>query len=671
MKPALPQILLSLALLTTAIPTIAAAPEQPARPLIPLLKPSEIMSRCTQDLDSLRNRVQALANMTDAEAQEAGAVFLEWNKLQIALEDLQGPVALLMNVSPDANVRKNAEPCMVNITKFAAELYQNEKLYQRIKTTQPRDSIEKKLRQDILDSFDDTGVSLPPAKQARMKAIMERLTQIKQEFARNIRDNRHKISLTPEQMAGLPENFLTKAKRDSNGNYLLGFEYTEFHPFMQYADSEPARKHYLITFINRGTPKNLQLMKEAVVLRQEMAALFGMPSYADYALRRRMAGKPDAVNKFLAEVLQAVTAQERSELDELRAFRAKTTGMPLAQTKIERWDTPYWQQKMKKALYAVDQNALRKYFPTDASVKWTMAIASTLYGVQFKQAKVPVWHKDVQYFDVIDSKTLARIGGVYIDLFPREGKYGHAAAFGTRGSSSLAQRTPISVLVANFNREGLDSTELETLLHEFGHILHGVLSKTRYVDHAGTSVERDFVEAPSQMFEEWARNKEPLAMLPAFCTDPCPAVDNDLLQRLKAAHNFGRGIRYARQHLYASFDMNLHQKAVGDPLALWQQMEGATPQGYVAGTEFPGQFSHLLGGYAAGYYGYMWSEVIALDMLSRYDGQLLNPEIGHAYRQAILERGGELHGSELVRGFLGREPSSKAFFEEISGKQKK
>ena len=666
----LPQLLLSLAMLTSAI-SFAAAPEQSARPLIPLLKAGEITSRCTQDLNSLRSKMLTLANMTDLEAQDTGTVFLEWNKLQIALEDLQGPVALLMNVSPDPGVRKNAEPCLVEITKFATELFQNEKLYQRIKATHPRDPIEKKLRQDILDGFDDTGVSLLPEKQARMKAILARLTQIRQEFARNIRDNQHKISFTADQMAGLPENFLAKAKRDDKGNYLLGFEYTEFHPFMQYADSEPARKHYLIAFINRGTPKNLPLMKEAVALRQEMAALFGMQGYADFALRRRMAGKPEAVNQFLAEVLQAVTALEKSELDELRAFKAKTTGTALTQTKIERWDTPYWQQKMKKALYDIDQNTLRKYFPTDASVKWTMAIASTLYGVQFREAKVPVWHKDVQYFDVIDSKTLARIGGVYIDLFPREGKYGHAAAFGTRSSSTLAQRTPISVLVANFNREGLDGTELETLLHEFGHILHGALSKTRYVDHAGTSVERDFVEAPSQMFEEWSRSKEPLAMLPAFCSAPCPAVDNDLLQRLKAARNFGRGIRYARQHLYASFDMELHQKAAGDPLALWQKMESATPQGYVAGTEFPGQFSHLMGGYAAGYYGYMWSEVIALDMLSRYDGKLLNPEVGHAYRKAILERGGELHGTELVRGFLGRDPSSKAFFDEISAKPKK
>ena len=452
---------------------------------------------------------------------------------------------------------------------------------------------------------------------------------------------------------------------------MLGFDYTDYMPFMQYADNSDARKRYQLAFTNRGTPKNLQLMKEAVALRQEMAGLFGLPSYADFALRRRMATKPDIVNKFLADVQTAVTELEKQELEEMRAFKAKTLRTKRADTKIERWDVAYWQQKMKQSLYDIDQNELRKYFPTSASVQWALTMSGVLYGVQFKPADVPVWHKDVQYYDVYDSKTLARIGGIYLDIYPREGKYGHAAAFGVRGSSTMAQRTPISVLVANFNREGLDSNELETLLHEFGHVLHGVLSKTRFVDHAGTSVERDFVEAPSQMYEEWTRNKETLALLPQFCTTPCPPVDNDLLLRLKAAHNFGRGSRYARQHLYASYDMALHQQNAADPLVLWQKMEGDTPLGYVPDTEFPGQFGHLMGGYAAGYYGYMWSEVLALDMLSRYDGKLMNPDVGLKYRQAILERGSELRGSELVRGFLGREPDSKAFFNEIAGKRLK
>jgi len=670
MKPPLSSLFLAIALLAPAL-ALSADPAAASKPLIPILKAEEIAPRCEQGLADLRRRVSALDFSSPNSAQNDRELFNEWNNLQIALEDLQGPVALLNHVSPDANVRRNAEPCQVSITKFSTDLFQNVALYKKFKDSSPVDAIEKKMRQDILDSFDDTGVSLPPEKQVRMKAILAKLTELKQEFARNVRDNNQKLSFTPEETKGLPPEFLAQAKRDDKGNIVLGFEYTDYMPFMQYADNSEARKRYQFAFTNRGTPKNLHLMKEAIALRQEMAGLFGLSSYADFALRRRMALKPDAVNKFLAEVQTAVTELEKSELAEMRAFKAKTLGTKLEETKIERWDVSYWQQKMKQSLYNVDQNALRKYFPTSASVQWAMSMSGILYGVQFKQAEAPVWHSDVKYYDVYDNKSLTRIGGIYLDIFPREGKYGHAAAFGVRGSSTMTQRTPISVLVANFNREGLDGNEIETLLHEFGHVLHGVLSKTRFVDHAGTSVERDFVEAPSQMFEEWARNKETLALLPQYCSTPCPPVDNDLLLRLKAAHNFGRGSRYARQHLYASYDMALHQGGVGDPLAIWQKMEGATPLGYVKGTEFPGQFSHLMSGYAAGYYGYMWSEVLALDMLSRYDGKLMNTDIGQKYRQTILERGSELLGSELVRGFLGREPDSKAFFNEIAGKRLK
>ncbi len=550
MKPSLSPLLLAVALLAPALalsaePTVAAT----TKPLIPILKAEEITPRCEQGLTELRSRVSALEIVSPSATQDDRALFQEWNSLQIALEDLQGPIGLLNHVSPDQNVRKNAEPCLVSITQFSTDLFQNAALYKKFKDASPIDDVEKKMKQDILDGFDDTGVSLPQEKQVRMKAILAKLTQLKQEFARNIRDNNQKLAFSAEEVKGLPEDFLANAKRDDKNNVLLGFEYTDYMPFMQYADSSEARKRYQFAFNNRGTPKNLQLMKEAIALRHEMAGLFGLPSYADFALRRRMAAKPDAVNKFLSDVQKAVTELEKTELEEMRIFKAKALKTRLEATKIERWDVSYWQQKMKQALYNVDQNALRKYFPTQASVQWAMAMSGILYGVQFKSAEAPVWHHDVQYYDVYDSKTLARIGGIYLDIFPREGKYGHAAAFGVRGSSTMAQRAPISVLVANFNRDGLDGNEIETLLHEFGHVLHGVLSKTRFVDHAGTSVERDFVEAPSQMFEEWTRNKETLALLPQYCASPCPPVDNDLLLRLKAAHNFGRGSRYARQHL--------------------------------------------------------------------------------------------------------------------------
>ncbi|MFC5475268.1 M3 family metallopeptidase [Paraherbaspirillum soli] len=670
MKPSSLFLPVTAALLTLTLNQATAAQDK-QRPLIPLLKAEEVTSLCDSTLKTLRKRVAAIEKLPAAHAKDTKKVLADWNKLQITLEDLQGPVDILNNVSPDAKVRSTTEACLIETNKFSTDVLQSEKLYARFKAIQPTDPVEQKLRQDILYSFDDTGVSLPAEKRARMKAILDKLGELSQEFARNIRDNNEKLTFTPAELQGLPAAYLARAKRDDKGNYLLGFEYPDFKPFMESADNSDARRRYQIAFANHGTPKNLEVLKQAMDLRHEMAGLFDLPSYADLMIRRRMAKTPHTVDAFLDEVQGAVTQLEIKEIEELRAFKAEALKTPLADTKMERWDVDYWQQKLKQSRYNVDQEALRKYFPTEAAVPWIMHVSSTLYGVDFKRVEVPVWNPEVQYYDVIDSKSKARIAGIYLDLFPREGKYGHAAAWGTRGVSTLAKRTPISTLVTNFDRNGLNSDELETMVHEFGHVLHGVLSQTKYLTQAGTNVELDFVEAPSQMYEEWARRKESLVLLASFCKTACPTIDDALLQRLTAAHNYGRGIRYARQLLYARYDMAIHNEkgAQEQPLDVWQKMEGATPLGYVPNTEFPGQFGHLMGGYGAGYYGYMWSEVLALDMLSRYDDKLMNPEVGQLYRQTILSRGGERPADQMVHTFLGREPNSKAFFAEISGQR--
>ena len=653
-------------LLVGALPLAHAAA---TRPLLPAFDAAQATSACAATIADLRSRVASLEKLPRAAARDSKKLFAQWDALQIAQEDLRGPLELLGEVSPDKALRDAVEPCMVEFSKFSSDLYQNRKLYRLFVAVKPADPIETKLKRDTLWAFEDTGVSLKPEQRQRLKAIFTRLEELSQAFARNMRDNDQRLVFTPAEVKGLPDDYLAKAKRDGEGNYLLGYAYPEYIPFIENADDAAARKRYLTAFTNRGTPKNLELLQEAITLRKEIATIFGLPSFADYVIRRYMAATPAAVLKFLDEVRGAVTQSELAELAELRQFAAKTLGRSAAETPLERSDLAYWQQKLKRARFDLDPNALRKYFPTEAAVAWILDLSGRQYGVEFQRVEVPVWHPEVQYYDVIDAASKQRISGVYLDIFPRDGKYGHAAAFPVRGASSAVGRTPISVLVANFDRTGLDDGELETLAHEFGHVLHGVLSTTRYDSLAGTNVERDFVEAPSQMYEEWARSAEPLAQVAKFCKQPCPTVDAALAKTMTAAHNFGRGIRYARQLLYASYDMAIYSAKPADPLAEWMRREGATPLGYIAGTQFPGQFGHVMSGYGAGYYGYMWSEVLALDMLSAFDGKLLNPTVGRRFRAEVLSRGGERTGMEMVRRFLGREPNSKAFFAEIAGKR--
>jgi thimet oligopeptidase len=321
---------------------------------------------------------------------------------------------------------------------------------------------------------------------------------------------------------------------------------------------------------------------------------------------------------------------------------------------------------MRERRFSIDQEELRGYFPSPNTVQWMLDVSERLYGVRFERATVPIWHEDVIYLDVKDSTTGGLIGGIYLDLYPRDGKYKHAAAWPVRGVSQRAGRKPISALVTNFNREGLTHDELETLMHEFGHVLHGVLSTTHYLMHSGTSVERDFVEAPSQMYEEWASRMESLSLLGQHC-GTCPPIDESLVARLKQAKRFGAGIDYGRQLLYASFDMALSSESPVRCIDLWREMEGATPMGYVEGTEFPGTFEHIASGYAAGYYGYMWAKVIALDLVRAFGTDLMNAEAGRRFREMILSRGSEEPARDLVERFLGRPVASDAFFDHIRG----
>ena len=336
---------------------------------------------------------------------------------------------------------------------------------------------------------------------------------------------------------------------------------------------------------------------------------------------------------------------------------------------IHNWDSAYYRNKLRKARYDIDREALREYFPTDAAIAWVMHISSVLYGIEFRPVTRPTWHAEVRYYDVHDADSGRFLAGLYLDLFPREGKFSHAANFGVHSTSTLANRTPYAALVANLDRKGLESAELETLVHEFGHALHHMFAKTAYVAQGSSGLEWDFVEAPSQMFEEWARRKESLQLLSQFCAG-CKSVDDDLVDRIESARKIGMGLRYLDQHLLAGYDIALYGEAPVDPLQTWVRMEGETVLGHTPGTMLPSSFDHIISGYAAGYYGYMWSEVLALDMLSPYGDSIMNPKVGRRFRESVLAHGGERPAAQMVEEFLGRKPSNAAFIAEITGKRK-
>ncbi|MEW9898346.1 M3 family metallopeptidase [Chitinivorax sp. PXF-14] len=652
---------ISLACLLAVGQAYAAQPGQ-----VPLPNATQIATQCQQTLADAKRRVASLEKLPLAKVGKDNTL-LAWNQLDIVQENLIGPIGLLVETSPDAAVRKAADECSLKLSAYANQYLQSAALYARIKALQVSDPIDIAARDDILDSFESRGVNLPADKRARVSDILNRLDKLSQDFARNIRDNATKVAFSEAELKGVPAEFYGKRSKDAEGRYQFALDYPENDAIMGGAENEATRRAFYTAFNQRGGEANLKLLGEAVALRKELAGLFGFDSYADWSLKRKMVGSAAVVNQFLDEVQARVEALEKKELGELTAEKAAFTHD--ANAKLNRWDVMYYEKRLQMTRYSLDQDQVRAQFPTEPTIAWMMKVTSTLYGVEFRPNKqLKTWHPEVRGYDVFDGKSGQYLSSFYLDLFPRENKYKHAAAFPIRSVSLAAHRTPASALVTNFNRDGFNQDELETLFHEFGHVMHGVLSKTRYVLNAGTSVKRDFVEAPSQMYEEWARRPETLKLFSETCPS-CKPIDPALIARMNEARTFGKGVQYARQRLYAAWDMALHGAKPVDPQAAWVEMEGRTPLGHVDGTMLPASFGHMMGGYEAGYYGYMWSEVLALDMLSGYGDNVMDAKTGARYRSIILEQGGQVPPMQLVEQFLGRKPNSDAFFREITGQR--
>lgn len=671
MKRGLPFAALAITVASPVAATAAGAGSAPAAsglpPGIPVLAAHQIGVRCDQELEQRR---KMLADMERRSGP--GRILEEFNALSIRTGGFDDPLALLQSVAPDKEVRTAAQTCLEKLVPFVTELFQSTKVYARVAALKTKDAQDVSYRQLLLENFEDSGASLPEDKRARVKAIQDELNTLGLRFSRNVNDVTTALAFTPAEVEGLPEEWRNARKRDAAGNYLVGLDSPSYLPFLDSAVNADARRRLWIEYQNRAAPANFEWMDRAVVLRSQLAQLYGYPDFATFSLRRKMAESPQKVADFLLSVKGAVDEVEGRELEDLRLEKAALLGVAAGSVRVERWDVAFLQQRIKRKRFAVDDEALRAYFPTDASVRFAMLAAERLYAIRFVEREVPVWHPDVRYFEVheqaANGEAGAQLGAIYLDLYPREGKFSHAAAFGIRNGSMLNGQRPIKALVSNFNRTGLNPGELRTLVHEFGHVLHGVLSRTRYADQSGTAVRRDFVEAPSQMFEEWARNEQSLRLFAEVCKD-CPSLTGTQIEQLEAARKFGSGIHYARQWLYASFDLALHTGSPKSALATWEEMEGASRLGHVPGTMMPASFGHIMNGYEAGYYGYMWSEVLALDMLSAFHGNLLDAAVGRRYRHIVLETGGSRPPQELVEEFLGRKPNADAFYAEIAGKR--
>lgn len=645
------------ALLALSLSLAQAAPALPGPNFPSFQSVAEVARRCDAGLKGAQQRVKAL------ERRKIDAGWLAaYDDLAVYLEDHQGPNDFVLNVHPDKAVRDAAQACSLRWADFGSSLGQNEKLYRALQKAPQRDAIDAELVRLASGQFEDSGVALPGPKRERAKQILDKLTELDQQFNKNIRDAGVRVAFTEAELKGVPDSVWAKAKRDEQGRILLGVDYPSYVPVMRSAESGETRRRMWLAKTNEGGQANLDLLTQIVTLRGEYAKLFGFDNYVDFNLRRRMAKDGATATRFLDSVTGAVNAREKDELQELRAAKAQHLGTPLEQTTVERWDAGFYSERVKLQKFSVDQNAFRPYFPPQASLEFALHVIEKMMGVKYERVANKLWHDEAQTYVVSDVATGKAIAQLYVDLYPRDGKYNHAAVWPLRGSAMRIGRTPAAALVVNFDRNGLTLDEVETLLHELGHAVHVNLSNTRYTSTAGTTVMHDFVEAPSQMLEDWVYDKNVLKLMQDVCPT-CKPVPDALVAQAQAAKHYGKGGQFGRQHLYASYDLALHQSAKPEPLPLWAKMEGATPLGYVPNTLFPAGFAHIAGGYGAGYYGYLWSLVVAMDLRTAFAADKLDPAVGKRYRELVLGQGAQKPAPALVKDFLGRDSNSQAFFD--------
>jgi len=591
-----------------------------------------------------------------------------------AIADGYGRGAFLAQVHPDVAVRDAGQAGDERLTKWRVAVAFREDLYRAVAAfaaTPEAAGLEgerRRLLDHWLRDFRRAGFELSAPERAELEALRNRLVELEVAFQRNINDSNDAIEVTRAQLDGLPDSFVERlSPGEQPDTYRVSLDYPELNPFMAQATDRSLREQLFRKAWNQATELNRPLLEEAISLRRQIAAILGKPTWAHHVLDLRMAATPEHVQAFYAELVPPLEAAARAEIAELtRLMQDDGHDGP-----VQGWDWSFYDTRLTRERHGVNQNEVSEYLPLEAVIEGMFALTGEVLGLTYHRIEpVNAWHPSVQLYEIRDAASGESLAHFYADLFPREGKYNHAAAFSIvighrRADGSYAR--PVNAIVANLTppspsapsllRHG-PGGEVETLFHEFGHILHMSLTRAEFTRFSAAQTEWDFVEAPSQIMEHWTWEPDVLARFARHHATGEP-IPRNLVERLTAARYVDVGLRATRQVFFGTMDMAIHaSEAPPDLEATIERSYAVTQIPYPDGTFMLGSFGHLMNGYDAGYYGYLWAEVIGDDMWGRFaDEGITSPAVGAAYRRAILEPNGSLPGDELVAGFLGRQAS--------------
>ncbi len=616
----------------------------------------------------IRHAGDAIAALKDATPGDE-AILQVWNDAGIALRNAAAACSLLSVVHPDPAVIGLAEQIELEVQAFRTDLFLDVAVFAQLGSVdgQPLDAGAQRMLDEALRDFRRAGVDGDEETRERVRALDQRLTDLGQAFDRNIRDGRRTTLVPAAALDGLPADFVAGHPPNEDGLVAITTEYPDLIPFLTFARDAGARRQVAHSFFNLAWPENDAVLGELLATRHEKATLLGYASWPDYDAETKMIGTGDAIGAFVDRITAEADAAGRRELATLLE-RAATEG----EDTIDLANSRYYLEAVKREQYGVDAQEVRRYFDFGKVHDGLLDVTSMLFGLTYTpvdQAEARTWHPDVTTYDVglgHPDGTTEVLGRIHLDLHPRERKFNHAAQFDL-APGVLNRQLPEGVLVCNLPRGLMDHRDVVTLFHEFGHLMHHVLAgRHEWVRFSGVATEWDFVEAPSQMLEEWAWDAQ---VLQGFATDADNTpIPDDLVRRMRDAEEFGRGFLARTQMFYAALAYRFHLERPEDRVARMLELYDAySLVRPLPDTHFITSFGHL-SGYTSAYYTYMWSLVIAKDLFSAFDpDDLFAAEVATRYRDRVLAAGGSKPAAELVQDFLGRAYNTDAFTAWLNG----
>lgn len=584
----------------------------------------------------------------------------------------RGP--FLGQVSTDEQVRVAARSAEERLKKWSLDLVSRRDLYEVVRafadTVEASALVGEQARalEHTMRDFRLAGHELGDGSRRRIQELRTRLVELQIAFSANLAEYEDALEVEAGDLEGLPDSYVARlAPGPADGTYRITMAYPEVIPFLENSPRRHLREALAFKFGNRARESNSPILEEALRIRAEIAGIFGAKSWAHHTMQTKMAKRPEAVTEFYESLIGPLSEAGRREVAEMGHLLV-SEGHDLP---VRRWDSAYCHTRRMQRDYGVDPIEVAAYFPLDRVIRGLFDITQTVFGLTYEPVETPSWYRDVRAYRMTDAASGELVAHFYMDLHPREGKFSHAAVFPlVHSGTDLAGREhrPVSAIVANFTRpQGEEPAlllhdEVVTLFHEFGHILHNSLSQARMARFSGTRTEWDFVEAPSQIMENWCWNPEVLQTFARHHATGEP-IPEDLVGRLAEARNLNVALFNLRQMMLGQIDMDLHTTL--EPVDAMEVLKRRAETGLLAhheGTFMPASFGHLLGGYDAGYYGYLWAEVFGQDMFSRFAREgVMSPKVGMEYRRKVLEPGGTVDAYDLLRDFLGREPRNDAF----------